>query len=169
MKLVKVTICAIIVSFIFTVASSVHAAGLLTGLEIEGIGALDVSSKRSWTLGLTTPYDYANITATAAEGVTVEGAGKVSIKEGANTITITASSGGQSETYTINLNVTKKSGGAGAVVDPKDGTVSYDKDATDIKNPETGAFMNYTLLIGTCIISIAVITKFAKKKIFYNI
>ena len=169
MKIVRVLICAIIVSFLFTITSTVNAAGLLTGLEVEGIQPLDVASKRTWTLSFSTSLDYANVKATAAEGVTVEGAGKVSIKEGANQIVVTAKSGSSTETYTINLNVTKKTGGSGAVVDPKDGTVSYDKDAGDIKNPETGAFMNCSLIAFAVVTSLITIKRFAKKNKFYNI
>ena len=169
MKVVKILICAIIVSFLFTITSTVNAAGLLTGLEVEGIGALNVSSKRSWNLGFSTSLDYVTVTATAAEGVTVEGDGKVSIKEGANAIVITAKSGSTTETYTINLNVTKKAGGNGAVVDPKDGTVSYDKDAGDIKNPETGAFMNCSLIALAIGASLITIVSVSRKNKFFNI
>ena len=170
MKIVKVIICAIVVSFLFNIASSVHAASLLNSLEVEGIGALDVSSRKTWNLSYSTSYDYVNINATGGEGVNIQGAGKVSLKEGANSIVITASNGSQSETYTINLNVTKKSGGTSAV-DPKDGTTSnkYDKDATDIKNPETGAFVNFTLLSILAITSLVTMITFLRKKSFYNI
>ena len=169
MKIVKVLICAVVVSFLFSITTTVKAAGLLTGLEVEGIGSLSVSTKNSWNLGFSTSYDYVTITATAAEGVTVTGDGQVPIKEGANSIVVTATNGTQTDTYTINLNVTKKAGGSGAVVDPKDGTVSYDKDATDIKNPETGAFMNCSLIAFAIGSSLFTLIKLRKKTRFYNI
>lgn len=111
----------------------INAASLLSNLEVEGIGSLNLS-KRSWNLGFSTSLNYVNITATPSDSsVIVEGDGKINIKEGSNLITITASKGSEKETYTINLNVTKKDGTSGT---------SYDKDGNELKNPNTGAFMS---------------------------
>ena len=142
----------------------------MSNLEIEGIGALGIMSKNTFNLGFSTSFDYVTITATpAGEGITVTGVGQVPIQEGANQLVVTATNVSQSETFTINLNVTKEAGGTGAVVDPKDGTVSYDKDATDIKNPETGAFMNCSLMLLAIGGSLIAIVGISRKKKFFNI
>lgn len=150
---------AVLLIVIFLIPINVNAASLLSDLQVEGIGSLELN-KNSWNLSLGTPYDYVNITATPIDSsVTVEGAGQVAIQEGANTITITASNGSQTENYTINLNVTKKSGSVGT------GAVSYDKDA-NIINPETGAFLPLGIIITIGIGAIVSIVYLRKNKVF---
>ena len=159
MNLVRIIIATIILSVILAIPFSVNASALLSDLQVEGIGSVNIS-KKSYNLSLTTPYDTANIIATPADSsVTVEGAGQVPIQEGANTITVTATNGTQSETYTINLNVSRST----------QGEVKYDKNGNVINNPETGSFINYALfgLIGA--ISLLLIINLLRKKKFYNI
>ena len=164
----KINLIVVFLIGLILLPIKINAASLLSGLEIEGIGNLNVA-KKSWNLGFSTSLNYANVTATPAdESVKVEGDGKVDIKEGANTITVTASKGEQTETYTINLNVTKKAGNGGSTTSSSS-KVSYDKDGNEIKNPNTGAFMNiaFVTLLGSSIALIAI--KSNKKKKFYRI
>ena len=138
----------------------VSASTLLSSIEVEGIGTLNLS-KNSWNLGYSTPYDYVNITATpASEDVTVEGAGKVSVQQGANNIVIKATNGTATESYTINLNVSKKEVSS---------STSYDKDGNVTTNPETGAFLNVTLVSVLSILSIAIIYLTNKKQKFFHL
>ena len=143
----------------------VSAASLLSSLEIQGMnGGLNLS-KNTWNINFETSFDYVNITATPVDSsVVVEGDGKVSIQEGANQIIVTATSNGKTETFTINLNVVKKTSSS------KGKSVSYDKDAADdIKNPETGAFLNVTLIAIAIISSLFVIKAVFKNQKFYRI
>ena len=126
-------------------------------------------------MDFSTSLDYVNIiTKTSNENVKVEGAGKVSIKEGANKLVVTASEGDQTETYTINLNVTKTTGkAASATSNEKDvkavSTTSYDKDGKATANPDTGAFLNYSLLIGGGAIAIGAIIIVRRHNKFYRL
>lgn len=143
---------------IFVIPLNVNAASLLSDIQVEGIGSINLS-KKSFNLSLATPYDYANIYATPVDSsVTVEGAGQVAIQEGVNTITVTASNGSQSETYTINLNVSRNTS-----------EVKYDKNGDIITNPETGSFVNYVLFGIIGIVSLILIVNLLRKKKFYNI
>ncbi len=161
MKNLKRVLVLFVLGVLFVLPSKVNAASLITGINIEGIGDLGLS-RRTYDLGYSTSFDYVNITATAVEGVNVEGAGKVSIKEGLNTIVISASDGKTSDSYTINLNVTKISGNANSAV-------SYDKDGNKLENPNTGAFANVAL-IGLAILGGAlVIIKIQKSKKLYKL
>ena len=64
---------------VFIVPINVNVASLLSDLQVEGIGSVNVS-KKSFNLSLATPYDYANIYDTPIDSsVTVEGAGQVAI------------------------------------------------------------------------------------------
>ncbi len=146
MKKIITMISLIAVIIIFP--TIVNASGLLSKLEVEGTEPLKMS-KSTHNLTLTTSLEYANIIATPAnEGVTVTGAGKVDVKEGDNSITITATDGKEVETYTINLKIVK-------------GNAS--QDSTN-GNPNTGSFLPVSLVL-LSIVAIA-ITVLNKKKIF---
>ena len=145
---------------LFIIPIKINAASLLSGINIDGIGDLNMS-KKSWTYSFTTTLDYANVTATASDSSTkIEGAGKVEIKEGANQIVITATNGSQSETYTITLNVTKGNSTS---------STTYDKDGNEINNPPTGAFANYAFIGSGIVISLITIAYLRKNKKFFNI
>ena len=146
MKKARFIIFTLVLSLFVIIPFRVNAA-LLSNLEVEGIGSLS-TSRKNYTLGYQTPFNYVNITATGIdESVKVEGAGKVSINEGANKIVITATNGTETDTYTINLNVTKKAAsGSGSKNTTSD---------TDVKNPETGYFIS---LIGLGIALVGAIT-----------
>jgi len=131
----------------------VKAATLIENLEVERSADTYTfnMSKNSWTYTLYTDKETANIKVTAKEGVTVTGNGEVPIQEGANTLTITATDGTNTENYTLNLNVVK--------VEIKDG---------EIVNPPTGNKIQTISLIILSISGIA-ITVLNKKKLFYKL
>ena len=117
-----------------------RAASLISSIEVEGVGPLGMARK-TYNLDYSTSFDYVNITATpASEDVTITGAGKVDITEGQNSIVISATDGTNSDSYTINLNVTKISGTGSAA------TTTGTSSSTG--NPETGAFMPILAIIG---------------------
>ena len=157
MKNIKILLFLFFVGGILVLPSKVDAASnLLSSLEVEGIGNLDISSTRTWNLTLSTSFDYANITATPADStVNVSGGGKVSVNEGANQFIITASNGSQSETYTINLNVVKMAAGG----DIKNIT---DSEGNLVTNPDSGSFASMSLIAGGIIVAI-VLMRFASK------
>ena len=162
MKRTRFLTIALLVLFVF-IPLRVHAASLISKLEVEGIGDLSLA-RNSWNLQLTTSLTYANIIATPAnETVTIEGAGKVEVNEGQNQIVVKATSGETTETYTINLNVIKSTGNVATGTDVK----VVDANGTDVKNPNTGSFVSLTIimiLIGSLIL-IAVNNR-NKKKVF---
>lgn len=147
--------CLITLILMIFLPFKINAASLLSNLDVEGVGQLNLS-KRNWNLAFTTSLDYVNISATPIDSLTtVEGTGRINIKEGTNTITITASNGSQTETYTINLNVTKVQGKV---------TTSYDKDGNPLKNPNTGAFISigsFLLLSVLMVISLVYLRKYS--------
>ena len=156
MKKMKSLLLVLFMGFIFALPSA-SAESLISGINIEGIGDMK-SIHSTYNLELETSFDYTNITVTAKDPATkIEGAGKVSIKEGANPIVITATNGTQKETITINLKVKKISGKA----------ANYEKGATT--NPETGAFMNYSLIALAVGSSLVIINKNKKKTKFFRI
>lgn len=154
---------------LFVLPFKVNAASLVSSIEVEGIGNLNMS-RNPMNYGFTTSLDYANIKATPSdENVKINGDGKVNIKEGTNTITITASKGEQKETYTINLNVTKKAGNSSiSSKSTSNNLISYDKDGNELKNPNTGAFMNIELVAVSIITLLFGIIKLNSKKKLYN-
>ena len=155
MKNLKTLLLIVFVGCLFVLPSHVYAASLFGSIEVEGIGPVSLA-KTTHNLGLQTSFDYTNITATpASEGITIEGAGKVQIKEGQNQIVLTASDGKTTETHTINLNVSKISGQV------QSGN-AYEKGGA-VENPETGAFFNYTLIV-LCIAGAIGILKLANNK-----
>ena len=161
MKGLKTLLLVVVVGCLFALPSKVFAASLISNIEIEGIGSIGLG-RATHDLGLQTSFDYTNITVTPAnEGITIEGAGKVPIQEGLNKIVITASDGKATETHTINLNVSKISGTI------QSGN-SYEKGG-EIKNPETGAFLNYTLIIVSLLSAAFVIKTTTKKAKFHRI
>ena len=135
---------------------SVKAETLLTSLEIEGIGQLGLSRK-VFNLGYQTPFDYVNIKATAPEGVTIEGAGKVPVNPGHNTIVVKASNETATDTYTINLNVTKKGSAAAN---------ASSNNSEDIKNPNTGAFVSIISVSAISLIVLGLIIAARRKKLY---
>ena len=117
----------------------VNAASLLSKLEVEGIGALNLA-RGTYNLTLTTTLDYANIMATPAkEGVTITGTGKINVNAGANQLVVTATDGTETQTYTINLNVIK-GGSSGA-------SAKSDGQATPIANPKTGSLITKETIV----------------------
>ena len=140
------------------------ASALLENNTAEGVPTLGLGSN-TYTINYSTSFDYVNISATPkAEGVTVEGVGKLPIQAGANQYIVKATSGTTTETYTINLNTTIISGKASSAtttVDPKTGE--------PITNPETGAFLNYSLVAISLLGSLVVINKLKNKNKFYRI
>lgn len=108
----------------------VHAASLIEGINVDGIGDISVA-KKTHNLKLTTSLDYATIEVKAVEGATVEGGGKVEVKEGENTIEIKATKGEETDVHTINLTISKAEKGASK------GEASETKG-----NPNTGAFVS---------------------------
>ena len=148
------------IGLLLIIPINASAESLISSIEVEGIGPLNLS-KKTWNLGYSTSFDYVNITATpASDGVTIKGDGKVDIKEGNNNIVITATNGSATESYTINLNVTKKDG---------KGSASYDKDGNVTSNPETGAFLNVTLISAALLCSIAILYLTRKKQKFFHL
>ena len=146
-KIVRI-LCMGILSF-FIVPFIANAQGLIESLEVDGIGALNISSKNTWNLSLTTTLDYATINATPAnDTVKIEGTGKVPVTEGDNQLIVTATDGTTTETYTINLNMKRPSG------DDTDG------------NPNTGAFVSTITLIIATAIAIVAFTISKKRRIF---
>lgn len=143
----------LVIAALLVLPFSVKAESLLTGLEIEGIGSLGLSRK-VYNLSYSTPFDYVNIKATAPEGVTVEGAGKVSVQPGANTIVVKASNGTATDTYTINLNVSKK------------GTAANSDNNDDIKNPNTGAFIGIAGIVTIALIVTGSVVIARKSKLY---
>lgn len=126
----------------------VRADGLITKIEVEGIGELSLD-RTSWDLNLTSTLDYVNINVEQIEGIEVEGAGQVAISEGVNTLKITATDGKDAEEYTINLNVTR----------PVE---------NDTGNPETGAFLPSSILV-IASISLIGILLISKRNKFYHV
>lgn len=126
----------------------VRADGLITKIEVEGIGELSLD-RTSWDLNLTSTLDYVNINVEQIEGIEVEGAGQVAISEGVNTLKITATDGKDAEEYTINLNVTR----------PVE---------NDTGNPETGAFLPSSILV-IASISLIGISLISKRNKFYHV
>ncbi len=156
----KITTNIILLALLLIIPIKASAASLLSKLEVEGIGELSLS-KTSWNLQLTTSLDYANIIAVPTEEtVIIEGDGKVSVQEGQNQIIVKASKEEQVETYTINLNVIKSSVSTNAS-DPK----IVDDSGTDVKNPDTGSFISYTIMAILAGSLLVIILK-NKKKIF---
>lgn len=126
----------------------VNAASLLTNLNVEGIGDLNLS-RRKWNLTLTSSLDYTNITATALDGVTIEGNGKVALQEGDNQVVVKATdANGETEDYTINIKLIKKS-------------------ANETNNPETGAFLSIGGILVLACLAIGILK--LKKNKFYKI
>ena len=116
----------------------VNAASLLSKLEVEGIGALNLA-RGTYNLTLTTTLDYANIMATPAkEGVEITGTGKINVNAGDNQIVVTATDGTETQNYTINLNVIK----AGSTANAKS-----EGDGTPIANPKTGSLLTKETVI----------------------
>ena len=153
---------------LFVLPFKVNAASLVSSINVEGIGDLNMS-RNPMVYGFSTSLSYANVKATpVSENVKITGDGKVDIKEGENTITITANDGSNTETYTVVLNVTKKAGNTGTAT--SNSTVSYDKDGNELKNPATGAFMNIELaVIGSITLLFGAIKLNSKKKLFNRI
>lgn len=136
-----------ILSF-FVIPFLVNAEGLLTNLNVDGIGDLNIN-RRNYTLQLTTTLDYATISATPAnENVAVEGTGNVAIVEGKNTLIVKATDGVTTEEYVINLTMLRPSG-----------------DATD-GNPNTGAFASIGALIACLIVAIIAYLVSRRKRVF---
>ena len=155
MKNIKTLLLLLFLGCLFVLPTNAKAASLFSSIEVEGIGEISLA-KTSHTLGFETSLDYVNITATpASEGVTIEGAGKINITEGMNQIVVTATNGSATESQTINLNVSKISGGASVSGN------AYGKG--EVENPETGAFFNYTLIV-LCIAGAIGILKLANNK-----
>lgn len=126
----------------------VNAASLTNKITVDGIGDLNLN-KKSFNLNLTTTLDYAEIEVEAADpSYTVTGDGKVDIQEGANKLVVTVSDGTNTEEYTINLTMRRPS-------DETDG------------NPETGAFLPITIVVGA--LAIAGCLYFAKKSKMHKI
>ena len=153
----------LIVTLLVILPVKVMAANLLSDLQVEGIGSLSLT-KNTWNLTLTTSLDYANIIATPANGdVKVEGAGHVKVNPGNNKIVVKATSGANTESYTINLNVIKSSGGAKTGT----GSVSNAKSADPVKNPNTGDLLSSeTLVLGASAVVLVAFIIRSKKKIF---
>lgn len=144
-KILKVTLLFSVFFFLFPLVT--NAASLITSLEVDGIGTLNLN-KNSWTLYLTTTLDYATISATAAnDGVTLEGVGDISVQEGANTLVVKATDGTNTEEYTINISVSRPSG------DETDG------------NPNTGSFVSMVALVLIGLAGVVLFVIGSKKKI----
>ena len=130
----------------------------LSQLEVEtdqGTGKFDLSTgATTFSFSLSTSLDYANIIVKPVnDSYTVTGGGKVKCEKGLNKIVVvvTDPSDNSSVTYTINLNFNQ--------------TASESDGKT---NPNTGTFLNISLLgFGSCV-AIAMINK-SKKHKFGNI
>ncbi len=138
----------VITAIILMIPILVKADGLITKIEVEGIGNLTLD-RTSWDLNLTSTLDYVNINVEAVEGIEVTGAGQVNITEGSNTIKITATDGKDAEEYTLNINVTR----------PVENNTG---------NPETGAFLPSSILV-IASVSLIGILLLSKKNKFYHI
>ena len=133
----------VITAIILMIPILVKADGLITKIEVEGIGNLTLD-RTSWDLNLTSTLDYVNINVEAIDGIEVTGAGQVS-----NTIKITATDGKDAEEYTLNINVTR----------PVENNTG---------NPETGAFLPSSIL-AIASVSLIGILILSKKNKFYHI
>lgn len=162
MKCLKRILFSVILFAILALPGRVFAASLLSSLEVDGIGALNISSRNTFNITLTTSLDYATINATPVDStVQVSGTGNVKVQEGDNKLTVTATKGTETETYTINLKVYKKS-----AQDIKSVT---DSDGKSVTNPDTGTFVNYALIglgAGLCLF---IVFKVVKGKKVYKI
>ena len=140
------------------------ASALLENITVEGVPTLMLGSN-TYTIKYSTSFNYVNISATPkSTGLTVEGVGQLPIQAGANQYVVTATDGTTTETYTINLDTTIISGKASSTtttVDPKTGE--------PITNPETGAFLNYSLVAISLLGALVVINKLKNKNKFYRI
>ncbi len=166
MKRVKSLLLLLFIGALLVLPTKAKALTLIESAEVEGIGGLRIagaSTSVTKNLTLATPFDTTTITAVpAGDGVTIEGAGQVTIKEGANQFVVTATKGAQKETLIINLNVVRDvSAFTTSAVDPKTGE--------PINNPQTGAFLNYSLIISGIAVSLIVINKVRRKTKFYRI
>ena len=148
----KKTIFTILLG-VLLIPSFVKAATLIENLEVERSADTYTFSmnRNSWTYTLFTDKDTANIKVTAKDGVTVTGNGEVPIQEGANQLTITATDGTNTETYTLNLNVVK--------TEIKNG---------EIVNPPTGHNIKTISIVSLFGLGI-IITLLNKKKVFYKL
>ena len=160
-KITKLGMIAATAAMILPFSASAIKSPALKHLEVEtngGVGVMDVN-KKNQSFTLFTPYNYTNIIAEAAdESYKIEGAGKVDIKYGSNTIkvTVTDPSDNSSEVYTINLKAVEKSGTSNNNASTGTGDV--------IENPKTGAFVSTSILLGGLGLGIAA-SKGQKKKI----
>ena len=129
----------------------VHAASLIEEISVDGIGNISLS-KKTHNLKLTTSLDYATIEVKAVEGATVEGDGKVEVKEGKNTLEVKATKDGETDTHTINLTIAKSKGGSAAA-----------EEGGETKgNPNTGAFISVAA-IGS-LVGIGIVFDIVSKK-----
>lgn len=162
MKKVKNVCFMLFLLAVFVIPCKVFAASLLSSLEVDGIGALSVSSRNTWNLTLNTSLDYATIKATPVDStVQVSGTGNIKVNEGDNTLTVTATKGTQTETYTINLKVFKKS-----AQDIKNVT---DSDGKVVTNPDSGSFVSYVLIGLGITVGLLILLKAYKSKKVYKI
>ena len=160
----------LVLSFIFILTFVPIRTGAITSpalshLEVEteqGLGNFNLSGgKKTFNFSLSSSLDYANIIATPTnESYQVSGAGKVQLKDGNNVIevVITDPSDNSTEKYTINLNFSKSNSSNG----------TSNTTNGDVKNPETGSFVNAkTLILGVgVVIAIVILTK---KKVFFKV
>ena len=166
MKKVRSLVIALVLGLFVILPFKANAASLISSLEIEGIGSIGMS-KNYYEFQYETSFDYVKITATPKDSsVTITGAGKVDITEGANTIVVSATDGTNTEKITFVLNVTKITGTASS---GSSSSVSYDKDGNEIKNPNTGAFMNVSIVAISLVGASIVINSMRKKNKFYKL
>ncbi len=150
----------------------------LTHLEVQtdgGQGNFNLSSgKKSFTFGFSNSTNFANIIAEASDpSYQITGAGKVEVSNGLNVLNVivTDPSDNTSETYTINLNFSLKSSSSNNITNPKTSTDNTNSSTTGVvaQNPETGAFVNVTIMVIITVLAYLVINKVAKNKKFYHI
>ena len=140
----------LVIALLFPI--TVNAQGALTSLKVKGIDA-ELTEKSTWKLTYVAPQNYMIVVAETADPTyVVEGAGQVALEDGENThiVTVKDATGNVLEEYT--LNVTKSTPGNGSG-----------------DNPETGMFLNISLIVAGLGIALVAYNKASKNKKFSRI
>lgn len=129
----------------------VSAKPTLSQLNVAGIGDLNVN-RQTYYLSLTSTYDYVIIKAVPSDSsYTVTGDGKVNLTTGNNKVIVSvANNSGEKTDYILNINFNQNN------------TNSSD-------NPNTGAFLNISVISVLTILVVLVIIKIRSKNKFYKV
>lgn len=131
----------------------------LSSLKVRGIDA-ELSSKNNWNLTYVSPRDSMVIDATPINSsYTIEGIGRVSLKEGDNTaiVLVRDASGNEIDKYTLNVSFSHTTISSSNSDEKNDGKVP---------NPSTGYFINVLPIFIVFIISLGILITIKRKKIY---